>query len=127
MDLVAELMQLQAQRVGCLEPVLDEQDAYARVHRGVVGRNGLDALRRQRGELDRELGAGSLALAPNAHPSAVQLGDALHERQADPETAGRSIEWPLALRKEIEDARRELARDAFAIVAHPEQDRTALP
>ncbi len=121
LHVLPELVQQHAEGIRGLEVVLDDQETRAAKLPRAIGASGLGSRRGRwkRRELDRERGPAALALAPNAHAPAVQLGDALHDREPDPEPADRSIERLLALREEIEDAWRELARDAGAVVVDP--------
>ena len=69
--------------------------------------------RRQR---HAEGGAFAGAGAFGRHAPLVQLDQALHQREADAETALRAVEAALALHEELEDARQELGLDAAAVV-----------
>ena len=54
------------------------------------------------------------------HRTSVQLDETLDERQADAEPAFLARERALALHEQIEDARKQLGRDAAPVVAHAE-------
>jgi hypothetical protein len=55
----------------------------------------------------------------------VLLDDPLHDRETDAEPTARAIERAIALREHVEDAPRELARDARAVVAYANEGATA--
>ncbi len=81
--------------------------------------------RGQRLRLERqghaELAAPAGERAAHLDPSAVQLDEAAHERQADPEAALRAIDRALDLREEFEDPRMQRGRDADPRVAHADE------
>ena len=53
--------------------------------------------------------------------AAVQLDDAMHQAQPDPQPALGSVQRTIGLREQVEDARQEFFIDADAVVAHPNQ------
>jgi len=56
----------------------------------------------------------------------VQLGEALHHRQADAESAAPADRARLALHEELEDPGQDVARDTDAGIAHTQDAVTAL-
>ena len=75
--------------------------------------------------MDRQLNGELAAVAHPAnghrHKAAVQLDELLHQRQAEPQAAARTVERLRFLYEQLENAVAQLASDAFAGIAHTEQ------
>ena len=65
-----------------------------------------------------ELGALPDPVTVRLDPTPMELHEAPHDGQTDPEPAGRSLEPALGLHEDVEDARQQLRRDPDAVVAH---------
>src|SRR6185369_11986379 len=77
-------------------------------------------------EADDELAALARPVALRLDPAAVQLDEAAHQRQAEPEAALRTDARALHLGEGLEDLRQHLRGDADAGVAHPDRPLVAL-
>src|SRR5262245_47134890 len=74
------------------------------------------------GEPDDHGGALVVSRAAGLDGTAMKLGDALHQREADAEAALLTVEGSRPLHEEIEHAGEQVRRDAHAVVGHA-QDR----
>ena len=124
---MAEARHEEAQHLGRIDVVIDDLDAQRPPG---AGRGGFrfvrgDPCRRGGGKPDFHFGALAHAGAAHVDPAVVHFNQPVCERQADAQTAGRSIENVPFLVKHLEQVRERLGRDADPGVADAQYRVTA--
>src|SRR5712692_7550118 len=80
----------------------------------------------ERGNADGEDAPGPRPLAGRVHAPPVKLDQPLDQGQPDPEAAATTVQGPLALDEEVEDAREKLRTYSYAAVPHAQHRAPAL-
>src|SRR5262245_1478434 len=128
LDLMTHDPQQYRETIDRIDVVVDHQDPATRGTRARSDRNasgGRPTARFRNWQADRELAAGSRAAAGRRDAAAMQLDQAIHERESHPEAAVRAFHGRSGLGEHLEDAREDVARDSNARV--PDSDDRVVP